>query len=63
VLGYAMGGLYGVAMLPAIAVLAVALVAGNLIGRQLRRHLSPLLLDRVELGAPAAAILVTLLGW
>lgn len=62
VLGYGLGGLYHSTMLLAIAALAAALVVGNLLGARLRRHLSQPLLDRVELGAPAVAIVLTLLG-
>jgi uncharacterized protein len=62
VVGYAIVGLYDLPMLPLIGALSVALVVGNLLGRWLRRHLSPVLIDRIELGAPVAAIAVTLLA-
>jgi uncharacterized protein len=62
VLGYELAGLYHLPMLLSIAALSIALMAGNLIGARVRQHVSPPLLDRIELGAPALAILLTLLG-
>lgn len=63
VAGYALGGLYAPAMALPIAVLAGALVVGNLLGRRLRARATPRLLERVELAAPLAAIALTLAGW
>lgn len=62
VLGYGVAGLYHVAMLPQIGALALALVAGNLLGRRVRNHVSGAALDRLELAAPALAIGFTLAG-
>lgn len=62
VFGYALGGLYHPPMLLAIGVLAGALVAGNLMGKRVRQHVSAPLLDRIELGAPLVAIALALLG-
>lgn len=62
VIGYALGGLYQPTMLLAIAVLAAALVIGNLAGKRVRQHLSAPLLDRIELGTPVVAIALALLG-
>ncbi len=62
VVGYGLGGLYHVPMLLAIVAISVALVAGNLIGKRMRQHISPALLDRIELGTPVVAIALALLG-
>lgn len=63
VVGYGLGGLYTTAMLPAIAALALALVAGNFLGRSLRRRTSATTLTRIELATPLAAIAFTIAGW
>lgn len=63
VLGYGLGGVYDRTMIVPIAALALALVAGNLVGRALRRRASATWLERVELGAPLVAIALTLAGW
>ena len=60
--GYALGGLYDGAMVPALIALATALVVGNLVGHRLRRHLAARWRDRLEVGAPLVAIAVTLAG-
>ncbi|MBK9032107.1 MAG: sulfite exporter TauE/SafE family protein [Myxococcales bacterium] len=60
VAGYALGGLYSAAMVPALATLAAALVVGNLIGRRVRAHVRGPWLDRLEVAAPLVAIVVTL---
>ena len=62
VIGYSLGGLYHRPMLMSIALISAAVIAGNLIGRQLRQHVSEPLLDRIELSAPVVAIALTLLG-
>lgn len=62
VLGYALGGLYTAAMGPQVAVLALALVVGNLVGRAVRGRLPGELLDRIELAAPVVAIGLALAG-
>jgi uncharacterized membrane protein YfcA len=62
VVGYGLGGLYHVPMLLSIVAISVALVAGNLIGKRMRQHISPALLDRIELGTPVVAIALALLG-
>jgi uncharacterized protein len=62
VLGYGLGGLYHAPMLLSILFISIALVAGNLIGKRMRQHISPVVLDRVELGAPVVAIALSLLG-
>lgn len=62
VVGYGLGGLYHVPMLLSIVAISVALVAGNLIGKRMRQHISPVLLDRIELGTPVVAIALALLG-
>jgi hypothetical protein len=49
-------------MLLSILFISIALVAGNLIGKRMRQHISPVVLDRVELGAPVVAIALSLLG-
>lgn len=60
--GYALGGLYHPAMVPALLALTAALVAGNLIGRRLRAWVRGPWLDRLELAAPLVAVAVTLAG-
>ncbi|MEZ4361278.1 MAG: TSUP family transporter [Kofleriaceae bacterium] len=62
VVGYALGGLYAASMLVDVAVLAAALVLGNLLGRRVRQVARASVLDRVELAAPLVAIAVALLG-
>ncbi len=63
VVGYGLGGLYDRAMILPIACLAAALIAGNLIGRALRRRTSATVLHRIELSTPLVAIVLTLVGW
>lgn len=60
--GYALGGLYDGAMVPALVALTAALVGGNVIGHHLRRHLAASWRDRLELGAPLVAIAVAIAG-
>lgn len=61
-LGYAAGGQYGAAMLPALLALTAALVLGNLLGRRLRARVDRRWLGRLEVAAPLVAIAVTLAG-
>jgi len=60
--GYALGGLYHPAMVPALVTLTAALIIGNLIGRRLRAWVRGPWLERLELAAPLAAVAVTLAG-
>lgn len=62
VFGYALAGLYHLSMLAQIGTLALALIAGNLLGRRVRGIVSGATLDRLELVAPALAIVLTLAG-
>lgn len=63
VIGYGLGGLYSSAMLLPITALALSLVAGNLVGRALRRRTSDRTLTRIELATPLVAIAFTIAGW
>ncbi len=62
VFGYGVAGLYHFSMLAQIGALALALIAGNLLGRHVRGRVSGAALDRLELLAPALAIVLTLAG-
>lgn len=62
VVGYQLAGLYQLSMLASIAALAAALMVGNVVGARVRQHVRQPLLDRIEVGAPAIAIALTLLG-
>lgn len=63
--GYAFTGFYDVSnrlQLAGIAVLAVACIAGNIVGARLRNACSPGLLRLLELAAPPLAIAMVLAG-
>ena len=61
-IGYAAGGLYDRGMLVQAAALAVALVAGNLLGDVVRRRLGATTQRAIELAMPVVALVLALAG-
>jgi uncharacterized membrane protein YfcA len=62
VIGYGIGGLFSADMLPEIALLAAALVAGNFLGKRVRGWLPPSKAIYVETGALVACTLLAVVG-
>ena len=62
VLGYGLGGLFEVAFALPMALLAVALVAGNLAGKGLRRKVTPKVESVAEMTALVICTVVALVG-
>jgi uncharacterized membrane protein YfcA len=60
--GYTIGGMYTTHVVAQAAVLAVAVMAGNLVGDRVRRHLGPRVQHGLELGTPVVALGLALAG-
>lgn len=60
--GYSIGGMYTAPVIAQAAVLAVAVMAGNLLGDRIRRHIGPRAQSALELGTPVLALGLALAG-
>jgi uncharacterized membrane protein YfcA len=60
--GYAIGGMYTLDVVGQAAVLAVAVMTGNLLGDRVRRHIGPRAQRALELGTPVVALALALAG-
>jgi uncharacterized membrane protein YfcA len=60
--GYTSGGMYTTHVVAQAAVLAIAVMAGNLVGDRIRRHIGPRVQNALELGTPVVALGLALAG-